>query len=43
MIGMASTLVSLGVLVLIILMAIKAYQGTPIRLPIIAEMADKNA
>ena len=37
------TLWSLLVLVGIIIFAIKAYQGDKIRLPIVADMADKNA
>lgn len=51
-IGIILSFVSLGllgvvwnviVLVLVIILAVKAYQGQKIRLPIIADIADKNA
>ena len=41
--GMLSILWSVLVLVAVIILAVKAYQGNSIRLPIVAEMADKNA
>ena len=37
------TIVSLLILVGIVVLAVKAYQGEKPRLPVIAEMADKNA
>jgi len=41
--GMLSTLVWLATVVLIVVLAVKAYQGHKLRLPIIAGFADKNA
>jgi uncharacterized membrane protein len=44
--GLYSTLgglISLLTIVLIIILAIKAYQGEKVRLPVIADYADKNA
>lgn len=41
--GILSMLLGLTVLIAIIVLAVKAYQGEKLRLPIIAEMADKNA
>lgn len=41
--GMLSMLWSLAVLVAVIILAVKAYQGNSIRLPVVADMADKNA
>jgi len=41
--GLVFALLSVGFLVLWIVMMVTAYQGKKVRLPIIAEMADKNA
>ena len=41
--GFLMMLVWLGVIVLVIIMAVKAYKGEKVRLPVIADMADKNA
>lgn len=41
--GLLSLVIWLAVIALIIILAVKAYQGTPIRLPFIADMADKYA
>ena len=41
--GILGQLLWLAVLVLVILLAVKAYQGSPVRLPAIAGFADKNA
>lgn len=41
--GLLSTLLWLAVVIVIVILAVKAYQGQKIRLPIIADMADKNA
>ncbi len=38
-----SSLLWLGTIVLIIILAIKAYQGTQVRLPVLADFADKKA
>lgn len=41
--GLVMTLVWLGTIVVVIILAVKAYQGQKIRLPVIADLADKNA
>lgn len=41
--GMLSLLWNLAVLVAVIFLAVKAYQGEKVRLPVVADMADKNA
>lgn len=41
--GILSMLLGLAILIAIIVLAVKAYQGEKIRLPVIADMADKNA
>lgn len=41
--GMLSLLWNLAVLVAVVLLAVKAYQGEKVRLPVVAEVADKNA
>lgn len=41
--GFLSMLWSLAVIVGIIFLAVKAYQGEKVRLPVIADFADKNA
>lgn len=41
--GLLSFAFSIAVIVLIILCAVKAYQGTPMRLPVLADFADKYA
>lgn len=43
LVGLLFMLLSLGFLVLWIVMMVTAYQGKKIRLPLIADMADKNA
>jgi uncharacterized membrane protein len=43
MIGMVSWLVSIGYLIASIIAAVKAYQNSTIRFPVISEMADKWA
>lgn len=41
--GILSTLWNVAVLVGIVILAVKAYQGEKMRLPVIADIADKNA
>ena len=41
--GLVNMAVWIGVLVLVILLAVRAYQGRPMRLPFLAELADKHA
>ena len=41
--GILGSVVGLAVLVLVIVLAVRAYQGRPIRLPVIADTADRYA